>query len=140
MTTTIILGKRGSDYGLWISKAGFDAATAEGDELLYQMGDEVHQPLFSYVWTGRLNYNSYQDIAIPDFGFYPTVFWAMERWVPPFPPDPGYWYQEQHFPPTLVYIDRETLRFYSTYPSIAYNANDSRISIWLTSGKMDAFL
>jgi hypothetical protein len=37
MTRRIILGQRGSDYGLWVSRAGVDVIGASGADLLFDM-------------------------------------------------------------------------------------------------------
>jgi hypothetical protein len=37
MARRIILGQRGSDYGLWVSKAGVDVQGASGSDLLFDM-------------------------------------------------------------------------------------------------------
>lgn len=43
MTARVLIGKRGSEYGLWVSKAGCDVNTCSEDDMMLSMGITVFQ-------------------------------------------------------------------------------------------------
>ncbi|MBN8241860.1 hypothetical protein JF546_02405 [Nitratireductor aquimarinus] len=73
MVDRVILGKRGAQRGLFISKPGFDVSSASDDNLLFRTtaGFETLQ----IVQTARvyLTTGSPVTITVPNLGYYPKV-------------------------------------------------------------------
>ncbi|WPZ13268.1 hypothetical protein T8J41_13995 [Nitratireductor rhodophyticola] len=73
MVDRVILGRRGAQNGLFISKPGFDVNTTSDDKLLFRTtaGFETLQVVQSgrvYLTTG-----SPATISVPNLGYYPKV-------------------------------------------------------------------
>ncbi|WP_299937486.1 hypothetical protein [uncultured Nitratireductor sp.] len=73
MVDRVVLGRRGAESGLFISKPGFDVNIANDDQLLFRTtaGFETLQVVQSarvYLTTG-----SPYDISVPNLGYYPKV-------------------------------------------------------------------
>jgi len=47
MANRILLGERSGQYGLWVSKPGFNVLTAGQDGLLLSMGEDSLQAVYS---------------------------------------------------------------------------------------------
>lgn len=43
MANRVLLGKKGTEYGLWISKPGIDVTTAGVDDLLFSSSDSAYK-------------------------------------------------------------------------------------------------
>lgn len=71
MTNRILIGKRGSDYGIWVSKPTKDVLTATDAEML--MSSYAYS--FQVLMTGMITLNSslVGSITIPDFGYKPYL-------------------------------------------------------------------
>ena len=67
-----VIGAKGSDYGLWIAKVGFDAFTASDSEMILSMGHyQLQQILYSGVKTVAAS--SVETVLITDRGFISVV-------------------------------------------------------------------
>ncbi len=72
MTNRIVLGQRGSESGIWVSKPGINALTAGADDLLLSTSISAMQIVASGVISGPSSNTDY-DFTIPDLGFTPMV-------------------------------------------------------------------
>lgn len=126
MTARLLFGKRGSDFGIWVSQPGGDVFTATGADLFYEMGGLVAQRETKHTVTAPIPYGGYVSVAIPDQGFKPLVSWLTEQEVS------GNWI-EWPYQPTLLYNSDTSLRFYSTAPGTLYDAVSLRTSVWVTN-------
>jgi hypothetical protein len=55
MTTRVVLGKRGSAYGLWVSPAGVDAMSAADSLLRFHMNTALEQlAMIGYATAGQV--------------------------------------------------------------------------------------
>ncbi len=73
MVDRVILGKRGTQSGLFISKPGFDVNVASDDQLLFRTTPgfetlQVVQTARVYLTTGNP-----VTITVPNLGYYPKV-------------------------------------------------------------------
>lgn len=72
MTNRVILGKRGSKYGLWVSKPGVDVLTGSEDQMM--LSTEAQS--FQIVASGTISFpgvGGETSISIPNLGFEPLV-------------------------------------------------------------------
>lgn len=89
-TRRVILGKRGDDYGLFVSKAGFDAFTAGDDDLVFNSNQNV----FKIVSEGNVNITADngggtgvigQVTITHNLGYIPAIFAFVDIgsvWIP----------------------------------------------------------
>lgn len=78
MVKRLILGKRGSDYGFWVSKPGVDVDAAGRGDMLWNMGDRMIAPVAQGVFDAKsLNYE--ETVTVPDIGAKPLVhIWPLQ--------------------------------------------------------------
>lgn len=73
MTNRVLLGKRGTKYGLWVSKPGVNVLTGTEDQMLLS----TERQSFQIVKSGLIAFPGAGDdapaIAIPNMGFSPLV-------------------------------------------------------------------
>lgn len=76
MPWNLILGRRGSEYGLWQAKPGKDVLTAPPRDLSYNMGDQVA----SVIAAGVVNVTQGTPalINIQNVGYYPRVLLIVD--------------------------------------------------------------
>lgn len=72
MTSRVILGRRGSSYGMWVSKPGVDVETAGLAGLLLSTDRAAMQIVATGVIASPTNGGAY-DFAVPNLGFVPLV-------------------------------------------------------------------
>lgn len=72
MTNRVLLGKKGSDYGLWVSKPGQNVLTASDDNMLLSTDFQAFQIVASGVINNPSNNTDY-NLTIPNLGFTPIV-------------------------------------------------------------------
>jgi hypothetical protein len=77
MANRVLLGLRGSQYGLWVSKPGQNVLTAVDPNLLFSIDDKA----FQVVQSGAVVFNSaaYIDITIPNLGYYPLATFTYKQ-------------------------------------------------------------
>ena len=75
MSRRIVLGQRGSEGGIWVSKPGYDAMTATEDQCLLSTTTQSLQIVASGVIYGPGNQTDY-DFTIPNLGYTPLVLLA----------------------------------------------------------------
>lgn len=81
MTNRIVLGKRGSDYGLWISKPGYDATTATAGQLLFSTGAyKAGQIILQGQVLVPRRYWSFI-VTYPDLGYDPVIGLEVYGWA-----------------------------------------------------------
>lgn len=68
MTKRVILGKRGSEYGIWVSKPGYNVQTATNDQLLLNISQAVDQ----VIMIGTIN--SFPTVVPLGLSVLPYVF------------------------------------------------------------------
>lgn len=75
MANRTIIGTRGTDVGIFISKPGIDVLTAAEQDLLLS----TSQPSLQFVQMGSITFSSAGniDVAIPDQGFAPVCLWSV---------------------------------------------------------------
>lgn len=64
MTNRVILGQKGGNYGLWVSKAGFDVLTTTADNMLFDMSGSLLQ----IIQSGEFTVNSTTNIPLSNTG------------------------------------------------------------------------
>lgn len=74
MANRVIFGRRGTDFGLYISKPGFDVLSAGINDMLFHPAQDSLQ----FVQTGAISVSNGNpvNIAIPDLGYWPMIFLA----------------------------------------------------------------
>lgn len=74
MANRVLLGQRGSDYGLWVSKPGQNVLTANADQLLFSPDTQMLQVIYSdVIRTSGSGGNATYTRSWTNPGFYPFV-------------------------------------------------------------------
>ena len=75
MVARVVIGKRGSDFGIWISKDGEDALTATGDDLILDMSTNQDQIMqFGTITSGSGSPGMIEGTPVAlGYGVAPTV-------------------------------------------------------------------
>jgi hypothetical protein len=78
MANRVILGQRGSEFGLWVSQPGINVLVATEAQLLLSMGTANVQVIQSGAIADPGPVPS--TVAIPDMGFFPFVIFSCEKY------------------------------------------------------------
>ncbi|TDW20394.1 hypothetical protein EV128_12524 [Rhizobium azibense] len=73
MTNRVVFGAKGSLFGMWVSKPGFDVLTTANSNMLF--GTDIPSSM-QVVQAGRIAMGSGTgpwNVAIPNLGYYPLV-------------------------------------------------------------------
>lgn len=77
MVNRVLFGKRGTnDFGLWISKPGFNVLSANDDQLLFSSAWSTLQVV--QAGSVAVSDNDPTTVAIPNLGYKPTVILIPE--------------------------------------------------------------
>mgnify|MGYP001404426683 CR=1 FL=1 len=72
MTNRLLIGQRSTnEFGMWVSKPGYDVLTADNTQLLFGTNLAAIQILAKGTFT-MLNGNTQTDVTIANYGFYPV--------------------------------------------------------------------
>ncbi|QIG69091.1 hypothetical protein EVB78_058 [Rhizobium phage RHph_N1_15] len=76
MTNRVLLGQRGSAFGMWVSKPGFDVLTAADDKMNI-ITNRVNLQLVQSGFIDTTGNAFPYSFSIPDLGYLPFI-----RWMP----------------------------------------------------------
>ena len=121
----VLIGQRGTDFGVWIGRPGYDVETCGPEGLLYSMGGQVGVLTESHHINLSPQFNPYTyDLAISDQGFSPYVLWLQQAYS-----GATGWF-DLFVQPDLEIVSNTLLRFHNMQPS---GFNDRRLLAWVTS-------
>lgn len=71
MTNRVLIGKKGSAYGIWISKPGYDVLSASLDQMLLSSERTPFMVIGQGVVSAFTDINQTRALTIPNLGFRP---------------------------------------------------------------------
>lgn len=76
MVNRVLLGQKGSAYGLWVSKSGYDVTTATNAQMLFtseKVSPQVMYQTTVYFPARNIGLGGIETVTHADFGFRPFV-------------------------------------------------------------------
>jgi len=110
MANRVLLGKKGTEYGLWISKPGVDVTTANTDQLLFSSSNSV----FKYGQVLASNTHTFSTTAGTTHSVTVTMPVNKEPYV--------FWYTDSNTTYT-------PLSLYEAYVDVSYSFSGSNTTV-----------